>query len=183
MTQPVELILNLFRARGGSMYGGEAVTQLQHALQAATLARKEKASPALTTAALLHDVGHLLHDLPEDAPDSGIDDFHEMLAARFLEKYFGTEVSEPVRLHVEAKRYLCTTETGYIDTLSASSIQSLTLQGGLMQEDEVRTFEAEPFAKDAVALRRWDDLAKDPTLPTEPIEAFADDIAACLLRS
>ncbi|TAE50349.1 MAG: HD domain-containing protein [Bacteroidetes bacterium] len=180
MNATVEHILTLFRERGNSMYGGEDVTQVQHALQGATFARRANATPALVTATLLHDVGHLLHDLPDDAPDQGIDDLHENLAARFLETHFGPDVVEPVRLHVAAKRYLCATKPGYMERLSAPSIQSLALQGGPMSEAEVADFEALPFYKDAVRLRVWDDLAKDPEMVTEPVEAFAADIETSL---
>ena len=163
------------------MYGGEAVTQLEHALQGATLARQQGATSSLVTAALLHDIGHLLHDLPQDAPDEGVDDVHENLAAQFLAAHFTPDVVEPVRLHVEAKRYLCATENGYLQLLSAPSIQSLALQGGPMDKSEVSDFEQSPYYKQAVQLRIWDDSAKDPSVQTAPIESFADDIAAALL--
>lgn len=174
-------ILSIFNEKGQSMYGGEAVTQLQHALQGASLARTAEAPTTLVVATLLHDIGHLLHDLPEDAPDEGIDDVHENLAAHYLTTHFVPAVVEPARLHVEAKRYLCATENGYLQLLSAPSIQSLALQGGPMSKTEVAAFEQLPYYKDAVQLRHWDDAAKDPNVTTEPIEAFADDIAVCLL--
>jgi hypothetical protein len=183
MDSIVSNILDLFHEKGASLYGGEAVTQLEHALQAATHARKSGAPATLVTAALLHDIGHLLHDLPEDAPDEGLDDVHENLAAHFLTNHFVPAVIEPVRLHVEAKRYLCATENGYLQLLSAPSIQSLALQGGPMSKDEVAAFEQLPFHKEAVQLRFWDDQAKDPSIQTEPIESFAADIAASLLVS
>src|SRR5262249_32499223 len=102
-----------FRRRGGDHYG-EGVSQQEHALQAAWLAEREGASPALIVAALLHDIGHLLHDLPDDVADQDIDTEHESLGSAWLSQYFGPEVSEPVRLHVAAKRYLCATEPGYL---------------------------------------------------------------------
>jgi len=177
MNQPIVTeILTLFKTNGGSMYGGEAVTQLEHALQAATLAKENNASEALVTAALLHDIGHLLHDLPDDASDNGIDDVHEALAAKYLETYFVPAVVEPVNLHVAAKRYLCAVDPAYYDTLSAPSKTSLTFQGGVMNETEVANFEANPFYKDAVTLRQWDDVAKDPAMKTEAIEFFASMI-------
>jgi len=169
-------ILSLFKTNGGSMYGGEAVTQLEHALQAATFAKENHASDALITAALLHDIGHLLHDLPDDASDNGIDDVHEALAANYLEAHFKQEVVEPVKLHVAAKRYLCAVDPAYYDTLSAPSKTSLTFQGGIMNEAEVINFEHNPFYKDAVTLRQWDDIAKDPTMKTEAIDFFASAI-------
>lgn len=175
-----EQILELFRVRGDSQYGHEAVTQAEHGLQAAALAMAEDADDALVVAALLHDVGHLLHDLPDDAPDQGIDDRHEVTGGRWLEERFPAEVVEPVRLHVPAKRYLCTTDASYRDCLSEPSIQSLELQGGLMSPEELTEFEANPHHERAVRLRRWDDLAKDPEAVNPPLESFAPRIAAVL---
>ena len=176
----VQKIVDLFNEKGHSLYGGEAVTQMEHALQAATFARKNNASDALITASLLHDIGHLLHALPDDAPDFGVDDLHEELAAQFLEKYFIKEVVEPAKLHVQAKRYLCFVDAGYYNTLSEPSRQSLALQGGIMNAEEAAEFEKFENYKEAVLLRTWDDLAKDPTMQTDPIEAFAPYIANTL---
>lgn len=153
-------ISELFRRHGGSQYGGEAVTQLEHALQAAWFARRDGADDALTVAALLHDVGHLLHDLPDDAPDRGIDDVHEERAAVWLGKLFGPEVVEPVRLHVAAKRYLCAVEPDYARQLSPPSLLSLKLQGGPMAEGEMARFRTSRHWEAAVRLRRYDDAAK-----------------------
>jgi len=169
-------ILTLFNTNGGSMYGGEAVTQLEHALQAATLAKENQASDALITAALLHDIGHLLHNLPNDASDNGIDDVHESLAANYLDVHFKQTVVEPVKLHVAAKRYLCAVDPTYYDTLSAPSKTSLTFQGGVMNETEIVNFEKNPYYQDAVTLRKWDDVAKDPTINTEAIDFFVTAI-------
>ena len=133
-------IIDLFNQKGHSLYGGEAVTQLEHALQAATFAKNNQASAALITASLLHDIGHLLHELPENAPDHGVDDLHEELAALFLDKYFVKEVVEPAKLHVQAKRYLCYVDENYFNTLSEPSRQSLALQGGIMDANEAQQF-------------------------------------------
>jgi phosphonate degradation associated HDIG domain protein len=176
----IQKIVDLFNEKGHSLYGGEAVTQMEHALQAATFAKKNNASDALITASLLHDIGHLLHALPDDAPDFGVDDLHEELAAIFLEKYFIKEVVEPAKLHVQAKRYLCFVDAGYYNTLSEPSRQSLALQGGIMNAEEAAEFEKYENYKEAVLLRTWDDLAKDPTMQTDPIESFATYIANTL---
>src|SRR5262245_37009894 len=163
-------ILTLFEQRGDSLYGGEGVTQIQHALQAAQLAEQASAAPATIIASLLHDVGHLLHNLPDDAPDQGIDDLHEELGNRWLQRWFVPAVCEPVRLHVASKRYLCAVEPEYETALSEPSRQSLALQGGPMSADEVADFESNKFYRDCVAVRRWDDLAKDPTAATPSLE-------------
>ncbi|MCA9233946.1 MAG: metal-dependent phosphohydrolase [Planctomycetales bacterium] len=170
--------------RGDSLYGGEAVTQLEHGLQAALLAEQAGAPPSQILAALLHDVGHLLHDLPADAPDQGVDDVHEQLGYEWLAKHFGPQVSEPVRLHVAAKRYLCAVEPEYLATLSAPSLQSLQLQGGPFSADEAAAFQRHPFFRESVDLRRWDDQAKAVGLRTPDIEHFLDFVSSeCLQRS
>jgi len=166
-------VLRLFRERGGSQYGGEVVTQLEHALQAATFAERETATPALIAAALIHDVGHLLHDLPQDAPDQGIDDQHETRAAVWLASRFPPVVVAPVAMHVAAKRYLCAIDADYLGQLSQPSIQSLALQGGPMTRDEIDCFESRPYFQDALRLRRWDDAAKVVGMVTPGLEHFA----------
>lgn len=173
MMSTVNDVLTLLEARGDSQYGGECVTQIEHALQAATLAQDEGASSELIVAALLHDIGHLLHDLPDDAPDEGVDDRHETSGYRWLQALFPESVTEPVRLHVAAKRYLCAVDAGYVETLSDPSRVSLSLQGGPMTADEIEQFEAHSHAEAAVRLRRWDDTAKVAGLQTPPLAHFA----------
>ena len=168
----VEQCIELLRDRGHSEYGGEPVTQLEHALQSALLAEQESASPELIAAALLHDIGHLLHALPDDAPGDGIDDVHEELGYRYLRQIFPDAVTEPVRLHVPAKRYLCGKDQSYLAQLSPPSVLSLKLQGGPMSAEEVAAFREHPFLADALRLRRWDDEAKVVDLVTPPLEHF-----------
>ncbi len=165
-------IAKCFAERGNSEYGGEDVTQLEHALQCAHLAEQEASSAELIVAALLHDIGHLLHDLPVDAPDHGIDDHHENSGYRYLEKHFGIAVTLPVRLHVAAKRYLCTVDPAYQKQLSEPSLVSLRLQGGLMSEAELEEFRATAHWEDALRLRKWDDLAKVVDLQTPKLEYY-----------
>jgi phosphonate degradation associated HDIG domain protein len=162
----------LFREHGESLYGGEQVTQLEHALQAADLAEQEGASSALIAAALLHDIGHLLHDLPEDAPDHGVDDVHEELGYAWLRQYFDADLVEPVRMHVVAKRYLCAIDSKYHDALSDASRQSLALQGGPFTDEEARRIEDEPRLDECLRLRRWDDLAKFVGAETPDLDHF-----------
>jgi len=165
-------IFELFETRGHDAYFGEGVSQLEHALQAAWLAEQSKAPPALVAAALLHDVGHLIHGLPEDIADQGVDGLHEDAGADWLAKHFGPEVTEPIRLHVDAKRYLCYTDPSYRALLSPSSQQSLALQGGTCTADEARALESRPYFKNAVLLRRWDDSAKVPGLVVPPLDHY-----------
>lgn len=178
----VKNIVQLFHERGHSEYGGEAVTQLQHALQCAALAESEQASSSLITAALLHDVGHLVHALSEDAPDQGVDDVHEELGQRYLRKIFGEDVTEPVRLHVAAKRYLCAVDAEYQQQLSGPSVLSLQLQGGPMSGAEVGEFRESPWAKAAVRLRRWDDRAKISGLQTPDIQHYVAHLHAAAFK-
>ena len=132
----VSQIFALFHDRGHQQYG-EDVTESQHALQCATFARQNGESPAIVAACLLHDYGHLVHDLGENIADQGVDAHHETLGANRLKKLFKPEVVEPVRLHVAAKRYLCWKEPGYYNGLSDASQRSLLLQGGPMTDNEV----------------------------------------------
>jgi phosphonate degradation associated HDIG domain protein len=183
MVHPItQQIIQLFETKGGSMYGGEAVTQLEHALQAAYLAKLGNAQHSLIVASLLHDVGHLLHDLPEMASEDGIDDVHEELAGSFLTKYFTEDVVQPVKLHVQAKRYLCATEQGYYESLSQPSKTSLEFQGGIMNDLEVENFKNNPFYLDAISLRKWDDLAKDPDFVTPHLIDFVTSLELTLKK-
>lgn len=167
-------IAELFARRGREMYSGEPVTQTEHALQTALQAEQSGADAALITAAFLHDVGHLLHDLDEDCAEEGIDDKHEALGAEWLAQHFGFEVVEPVRLHVAAKRYLCTVDAEYYARLSDASRLSLKLQGGPFTEAQARKFEQHPCFAAAIKLRRWDEQAKIPQLPTPPLQQYLD---------
>jgi phosphonate degradation associated HDIG domain protein len=169
---PIALILELFRKRGDAAYLGEPVSQTEHALQTAWAAEQAGATSTLIAAALLHDFGHLLHDLPEDCALAGIDDAHEVRGERWLARYFGPDVTEPVHLHVAAKRFLCATDPNYLGLLSEASLRSLQLQGGPLTADEAAQFRLYPHSEAAVALRRFDEQAKVPGSPTPPLEHF-----------
>ncbi len=164
--------------RGGEQYGGEAVTQLAHALQSAALAERAGASDALVIAALFHDLGHLVADDPDAVPDAdalaaaGIDTRHEDTGAEMLARRFGPAVAEPVRLHVAAKRYFCAVNADYLAGLSPASVRSLALQGGPFSPDEAAAWIAGPFARDGLRLRVWDDLAKDPDAVTPGLDHY-----------
>jgi predicted HD phosphohydrolase len=165
----VDQVAELFDRCGHGAYEGlreEPVTALAHALQCAQLAEWAQAPDTLVVAALLHDVGHFI------APASGsdaIDDVHELRALGLLASAFGAAVIEPVRLHVQAKRYLVAIDAQYATALSAASLHTLSLQGGAMSPDELTLFETLPFSSQAVALRRWDDQAKLPGRRTPPL--------------
>ena len=165
-------INSIYETRATKPYGLSDVNQQQHALQAAAMAEANGEMPAMIVAALVHDIGHMVHDLGDNPAEAGIDDKHEALGAVWLEDHFGPDVTEPVRLHVPAKRYLCTVDKSYFGRLSEDSVISLELQGGLMTTDEVAAFEANPHAQAAVRLRRLDEAAKDPDMATPPVAHF-----------
>ena len=184
MTQPpvhpaLEDIRALFDSKGALVYG-EAVNQLQHALQCGALAEAEGAPASLVVAAVLHDIGHMLHRDAAGAVSAGNDDRHELLGARFLQNRFGPELAEPVRLHVDAKRYLCAREPGYWAALSPLSQRTLEIQGGPFSEEEAKAFEQLPHAQGAISLRRWDDSGKKADAVTPPLEHYLALAASCL---
>jgi gamma-butyrobetaine dioxygenase len=178
----VRAIAGLFASEGAAEYLGEPVTQAAHMLQAAMLAERDRAPDALVAAALLHDVGHFSgtaltgHDLMR-----GTDTRHGEAGASWLAQWFGEEVTEPVRLHVAAKRYLCAVEPGYAAALSPASVYTLGVQGGPMQGGEVAEFAANRYAAAAVRVRRWDDAAKDPAAQPPPFGHF-ENLLRTLLR-
>ena len=176
-------IERLFAERGGEQYAGESVTQLEHVLQCALLAETAGAGDELVTAALLHDLGHLLHDLGETPSLQGVDDVHQYRALPFLRGLFGDAVILPIKLHVDAKRYLCATRTGYFAALSDDSKRSLGLQGGVFNEGQAEAFIAQRGAAEAVRLRIWDDQAKAAGLATPPFAHFLQRARRCALAT
>jgi phosphonate degradation associated HDIG domain protein len=176
-------IEQLFAERGGEQYAGEAVSQLEHALQCALLAEADGADDELVTAALLHDLGHLLHDLGATPSLQGVDDLHQYRALPFLRGLFAGAVIEPIRLHVDAKRYLCATREGYFAALSDDSKRSLGLQGGIFNEGQAEAFIAQGGAAQAVRLRIWDDQAKAAGLATPPLAHFLERARRCALAA
>ena len=194
----VTAIAELFAGPGARDYLGETITIGVHMRQAGALAEAAGAAAPLVAAALLHDVGHLRDQINEPRrglgpPGSGVsagsgvslragtDNRHGDAGARWLSQWFGEAVTEPVRLHVAAKRFLCATEPGYFGLLSQESVRTLVLQGGPMTPEQAAAFEALPFARDAVAVRRWDDQAKDPAV-TPPGFAHFEPLLNSLLR-
>lgn len=164
----------LFARRGGEQYAGEPVSQLEHALQCATLAQAEGADDELVTAALLHDLGHLTQDLGESPTLRGVDDRHQFAALAPLRGLFSARVLGAIGLHVDAKRYLCATRAGYHASLSDDSKRSLVLQGGVFDDVQAASFIAHAGAADAVRVRVWDDLAKSPSMATPSLMHFLE---------
>ncbi len=169
----VDFIADIFHRRGADSYLGEQVTMSEHMLQAALLAETEEAGDELIAAALLHDIGHYTNEFPDDALAQGIDNHHDDAGARVLEPFFPPSVTEPVRLHVATKRYLCATDPGYFSRLSEASVHTLNLQGGPMSAEETAEFEKLGHREDAVRVRIWDDEAKVPGKATPEFEHYA----------
>ncbi len=179
MALTLDDIERLFAERGGEQYAGEPVTQLEHALQSALLAESEGADDELVIAALLHDLGHLLHELGASPTLQGLDDVHQYRALPFLRGLFGDAVLDPIKLHVDAKRFLCATRPGYFADLSDDSKRSLGLQGGIFNEGQAEAFMTQPGARQAVRLRVWDDLAKAAGLATPPLSHYLERARHC----
>jgi len=180
-TEVIHEIFALFREKGDRFYG-ENVTERMHALQCAALAEADGQPPELIAACLLHDIGHLLHDKGEDIARRMVDAKHEDLGDAWLRDHFPPAVTEPVRLHVDAKRYLSTVDPEYRARLTEASALSLELQGGLMSDDEAAAFERGEHFDACVQLRRYDDLGKDPSIPEHPIEHYRPVLEAVLSR-
>jgi len=166
----------LFDSEGGRDYLGEQVSMAQHMLQAGAAARRAGASPELVVAAAVHDVGHFTGVLTGRELMQGSDNHHEEVAAGWLGRWFGPAVTEPVRLHVLAKRYLCAVDPDYEEQLSEASRYTMSVQGGPMSPEEAGAFARHPYAREATELRRYDDLGKDPAAPALALADFRDDI-------
>jgi [1-hydroxy-2-(trimethylamino)ethyl]phosphonate dioxygenase len=179
----VDEIIDLFQQRGDAAYLGEAISQTEHALQSAALAEQQGAPDTLVIAALLHDIGHLLDGQDEDLADRGLDGRHEEAGYSWLTAHFGPEVTEPVRLHVTAKRYLCAVDPVYLARLSPASRLSLSLQGGPLEAAQCAEFESNPLYHDAIRLRHWDDTAKVPGLKVPGLDSYRERLQAALQLS
>lgn len=166
-------LTDLYDRLGGLRYG-EGVTQMEHAVQTAHHAKLDGAPPELIAAALLHDVGHMMQKVGENAADLGIDTRHEHISAGYLARAFGPDVTEPIRLHVAAKRYRVAVDPAYLERLSPASLQSLALQGGPMDPTEVEAFLAEPAAQAALRLREYDEAGKAPEAEVADFDSYRD---------
>jgi [1-hydroxy-2-(trimethylamino)ethyl]phosphonate dioxygenase len=179
----VDFIADIFERRGAESYLGEAVTMSEHMLQGAMLAEREGASDELVAAALLHDIGHYTSEFGAMSLGDERDNYHEEAGAHVLEPFFPPVITECVRLHVPAKRYLCATDKGYYERLSEASKHTLTLQGGPMNADEVAAFESNPFYQEAVRVRIWDDEGKKPDVATPPFHYYVPLLERVVARA
>jgi len=171
----IQQIINLFESEGHHTYG-EGINQTEHGVQCAELAIRDGESSELVVSALLHDIGHLMA-----TTDIAFGNYkHDSIGAEYLAPHFPPEVTEPIRLHAEAKRYLCAVEKGYLEDLSPASLDSLHHQGGLMNEAEQQAFLQEPYAQDAIKLRRWDDEGKVEELSNKTVAHYLDHMNAAL---
>lgn len=179
----IERLEQLYRTRGQRLHVDDGpagrVTVLEHALQCAQLAEWADADESLVAAAFLHDVGHLLHEDPVAGHEG---EHHALQALQLLRPAFGPAVTEPIRLHVAAKRYLCARDGAYLLSLSPASRHALLRQGGVMTDDEAHAFEKRPHAVAAIQLRRWDDLARTPGQRTPPLGHYLKLLALLLAR-
>jgi phosphonate degradation associated HDIG domain protein len=177
----VDELVSIYSQQGAALYVGEPVTVAEHGLQAAHFARAAGAGEALVLATLLHDIGHLIEAVADEVAEWETDEHHEVIGSRWLATRFGPEVSEPVRLHVSAKRYLCATDGGYFRRLSSASVQTLKLQGGPMSSLERAAFEAEPYHRGALLLRQCDDQGKVIGLQTPDFDHYRPLIERLLM--
>lgn len=179
----VDFVADIIERRGGETYLGEAVTMQQHFLQCARLAELDAAPDSLIAAALMHDIGHYLGEFDEDALNAGINNWHDEAGAAVLRRFFPASVYEPVRMHVNAKRYLCAVEPEYFTRLSPASVQSLEVQGGPFTSEEVAEFEKSPWLDDAIRLRRYDEGAKDVSAKTPGFDHYRPLLKSLVIRS
>ena len=174
----VDKIINKYQ-NNNSLYIGEKVTITEHMVQTAMLAEENNTTESLVCACLLHDFGHFIIQDPDYLVTKSIDGKHENVAFNFLKNYFKPEVFEPIKLHVQAKRYLCRSKS-YWNILSEASKTSLKLQGGIMSDDEAKKFVSLKFHDDAILLRKYDDDGKIPNIKTKKIEDYRDLIISQL---
>ena len=178
----IDFIGDIFRRLGADSYLGEAVTMTEHMLQTARNAEQAGESDETITAALLHDIGHYTGEFPENYIDLGVNNRHETMGSAILEKFFPPGVTEPVRWHVEAKRYLCATEEDYFAGLSDASVKTLELQGGPYDETQCQEFEGNPYLETILNVRRYDDGGKVPGVQTPNLEHYLEIARKVLAR-
>jgi phosphonate degradation associated HDIG domain protein len=169
----VAFLADIFERRGGEEYLGEPVTMAEHMLQGATLAENANLPEIIVVAALLHDIGHFTSEFGTFRMDDTEDRYHEEAGAQVLEAFFPILVTDCVRYHVAAKRYLCATRPDYFNSLSDASVHSLNLQGGPMSPQEVAEFEQNPNLEQIIQVRYLDDASKHADMETPDFAHFA----------
>ncbi|MEM9578984.1 MAG: HD domain-containing protein [Pseudomonadota bacterium] len=169
----VDFLGSIFERRGGEEYLGEPVSMGEHMLQGATLAEQAGHPEEIIVGALLHDIGHFTSEFGTFAMTDTEDRHHEDAGGEVLERFFPSVITDCVRYHVAAKRYLCATRPEYLARLSEASVHSLKLQGGPMTPDEVESFEKNPNLKQIIAVRYLDDAGKRPDMETPDFWHFA----------
>ena len=175
----IKAILKAYDTCGELDYG-ENISMKEHMLQSACLAEKNGCSDQVIVASLLHDFGHLVSNMPNDIFERGEDNYHQSAGARALEAWFPQELVNAGRLHVDAKRYLCRVKPAYINKLSEASKMTLKVQGGPMNEREVKNFEAQPGYKMALQVRVYDDLGKEEFMERPELDYYIPKLKACL---
>jgi len=181
-TNIVDYIADVFERRGIESYLGEKVSMAQHMLQAAQEAEISQADPELIVAALLHDIGHFSNEISDKLLMEGTNNYHAEAGANFLADYFPPSVTEPIRQHVAAKRYLCATDPQYLSRLSGASVYTLKVQGGPMNPDEVAEFEKSPYLDNCIRVRVWDDAGKDPDKSHPDFSHYRDLVQSLVQR-
>ena len=167
----ITIATRILDRHGGREYNGVGLSVLEHMLQSASEAEAADAETHEVVATLLHDIGHFVVEFPSDMKNTE-DTGHDEVGAAMLEPFFGPGIVEPIRLHVRAKRYLCTVEPSYYDNMTKPVKHTFRLQGGKMSAAEAKEFEALPFAGGATRLRRWCDLAMIPGRKTKKFEEY-----------
>ena len=186
----IDLLSDLFYRGQAVAYGKGEVSMCGHMLQTAELAAEAGAAPPLLVACLLHDIGHFGTDYPlsfnyeshSHMQKASQDLHHEEAGASMLTPFFEPDVTEPIRLHVAAKRYLCATDPEYAVQLSATTYHTLGLQGGVMNDEKVEAFLGLPYSSDAVQLRRWDDAAMTANRSVPGLEHYMDLLEKLLIQ-
>ena len=176
----IDKIINKYQTNN-SLYIGEKVTITEHMIQTAMLAEQNHSSESLICACLLHDYGHFIIENPDQLVSKSLDGKHENIAFNFLKNYFKPEVFEPIKLHVQAKRYLCRNKS-YWNTLSEASKVSLKLQGSIMNDDEAKKFISLKFHDNAILLRKYDDEGKILNIKMKKIEDYRNLINSQLIN-
>lgn len=174
-----EQILDAFETCGHLDYG-EDISMREHMLQTACLAERNGEHDRVVVAALLHDYGHLICNMPNNIFAEGVDNFHQEIGAEALKEWFGNDIVDAVRLHVDAKRYLCAVNPDYFEKLSDSSITTLEIQGGPMNGQEVLEFRSSKGHETATRIRVYDDMGKLPDMQRPGLDYYIPMIIKCL---